>query len=78
MLITHEPTFWKHRGELDDNPYNNILEVKKRYIEDNNLVILRSHAVWDRFPNIGIPWAWAKFLDLGTQPFKMAEKTSYT
>ncbi len=71
MLITHEPTFWKHRGELEDNPHNDFLEVKKRYIEDNNLVILRNHDVWDRFPDIGIPWAWAKFLGLGTQPVKI-------
>jgi len=71
MLITHEPTFW---GDVDqwnpsDCPQNTkIGRIKRQFIKESGLIIMRIHDVWDRFPQIGIPWAWAKFLDLGTTP----------
>jgi len=75
MLITHEPTFWVHRDELanverwpDGSPKRELALRKRRFIEQNGLVILRIHDVWDRMPEIGIPWAWARFLGLGTSP----------
>ena len=45
-----------------------IASAKRRFIEENGLVILRNHDVWDRMPGIGIPWAWAQFLGLGQSP----------
>jgi putative NIF3 family GTP cyclohydrolase 1 type 2 len=67
MVITHEPTFW-HDNELMVVDKSEIRLHKKRYIDENGLVILRIHDVWDKMPEIGIPWAWARFLDLGDTP----------
>ena len=68
MLVTHEPTFWVHAGELETMADGDIEKVKKQFIEQSGLVILRIHDVWDRMPQVGIPWAWARFLGLGTEP----------
>ncbi len=75
LLITHEPTFWAHREELarvedwtPGTPKRELAERKRGFIEDNGLIILRIHDAWDRMPEIGIPWAWARFLGLGRRP----------
>jgi len=80
MLITHEPTFWDHGRDFastkDWQPGTLIHGIgtrKLRFIEDNGLVIFRLHDVWDRFPEIGIPWAWAKFLGFEERPVELAD-----
>jgi putative NIF3 family GTP cyclohydrolase 1 type 2 len=66
LLVCHEPTFWNH---LDERPANDaMLQEKMKFIQDHELVILRNHDCWDRWPDIGIPWAWADFLGLGNKP----------
>ena len=66
LLVCHEPTFW---GHWDDSPEGKPhCADKLRFIHDNDLVILRNHDAWDRFPKVGIPWAWAGFLGLGDRP----------
>jgi len=66
-LITHEPTFYGHR---DDYPKDDIAigGDKLRFIERSGFVIIRNHDVWDRFPQVGIPWSWARFLGLDGEP----------
>jgi len=66
LLICHEPTFWDH---LDDHPSEKpgCLE-KLRFLERSGLTILRNHDCWDRWPEIGIPGAWASFLALEASP----------
>lgn len=68
MLITHEPTFWSHLDEAEVTQASKIGRSKKRFIEEAGLVILRNHDVWDRMPEIGITWAWGRFLGLGSKP----------
>ena len=41
---------------------------KLRFIEEAKLTILRIHDAWDRFPDVGIPFAWAEFLGLEGPP----------
>ena len=66
LLMCHEPTFWHHR---DDRPGDDLRSVAKmRFIEEHGLVIMRNHDSWVRWPDIGIPWAWAQFLGLGQEP----------
>jgi len=72
MLITHEPTFWNHMGDVEKLRETEIGRKKHDFIEDSGLVVLRVHDVWDRMPRIGIPWAWAQFLDLGDDPAAVA------
>jgi putative NIF3 family GTP cyclohydrolase 1 type 2 len=66
LVICHEPTFWNH---FDDIPEANPRTAEKLgFIQENNLAILRNHDCWDRWPETGIPWAWAKFLGIESQP----------
>ena len=66
LLICHEPTFWDHRDKRPERkPY---AAEKLGFIQDHGLTILRNHDCWDRWPKIGIPWAWADFLGLEGEP----------
>ncbi len=66
LVICHEPTFWNH---FDDIPAASPRTSEKvAFIEQHGLTILRNHDCWDRWPEIGIPWAWAKFLGLDELP----------
>jgi len=76
MLITHEPTFYAHRNELDSINQTEIGQRKRRFIEANGLVILRIHDCWDRWPEIGIPWAWAKFLGFDGPPAALGRQNA--
>ena len=66
LLICHEPIFWRHRPDRpDDSPAG---QEKLRFMREHNLVILRNHDCWDVWPEVGIPWAWARFLGLEGEP----------
>ena len=66
LLVCHEPTFWDH---LHDTPKEDAMgQTKLRYINDHALVIVRNHDCWDRWPDVGIPWAWAEHLGLEGPP----------
>ena len=67
LMICHEPTFWNHNDDRPkaDDPKS---QEKLAYIQDQGIVILRNHDCWDRWPDDGIPWAWADFLGLGDRP----------
>jgi len=68
LLITHEPTFYDHWDQDDVDEELEGVRRKRAFLEETGLVILRNHDVWDRFPDYGIPWAWARFLELGEVP----------
>ena len=66
LLMCHEPTFWDHRDR--DPEANPRCADKLRFIRDHAITIVRNHDCWDRWPEVGIPWAWARFLELGDRP----------
>ncbi|NLG27651.1 MAG: hypothetical protein GX557_07045 [Chloroflexi bacterium] len=68
LLVTHEPTFWRHANEQQAFESSELARRKRDYILEHGLVILRCHDLWDEFPEIGIPWAWGRFLGLGPRP----------
>lgn len=68
MVMTHEPTFWVHTNELEKMEQSPLAAEKRRLVEESGLVVLRNHDAWDRWPEVGIPWAWAQFLGLGGRP----------
>jgi len=68
MLLVHEPTFYAHYDKPDDQGSSPITRAKRDYIREHGLVVLRNHDVWDRLPGAGIPWSWARFLQLGDEP----------
>jgi len=69
LIVCHEPTLWNHRDNrpAEDRP----LQEKLRFITDHDLVIVRNHDCWDRWPELGIPWAWARHLGLGGAPARI-------
>jgi len=78
-IMTHEPTFYIHRDELatleslpDNSVKKKIALKKKQLIESADLVVIRNHDVWDRFPKKGIPWAWADLIGLKGKPADFA------
>jgi putative NIF3 family GTP cyclohydrolase 1 type 2 len=76
VLVVHEPAFYRHwdldtnGGELFNMPspareqYLEAVEIKKRYIERNGLVIIRCHDVLDIIKDFGIPFGFGKSLGL--------------
>ena len=65
FMICHEPTFWNH---LDDRPTDPETEEKHAFIREHGITIVRNHDCWDRWPDVGIPWSWAQFLELNEPP----------
>ena len=88
VLITHEPTFYTHRdldevpGFLEDKPeytktqYLSQIERKKKWINENGLVIIRNHDTLDALPQKGIPFAFGQFLGFGNGDI-IASRTYY-
>jgi putative NIF3 family GTP cyclohydrolase 1 type 2 len=70
LVISHESTFWDLFDELPaDGPAGDpVGQAKKKFLLEHDLVVLRNHNAWDRWPEVGIPWAWARFLGLGAKP----------
>jgi len=65
VFITHEPTYYDHR-DGDESIFRFEQAARKReFIEESGITIIRCHDVWDQYPEIGIPTAWGKLLDLG-------------
>jgi putative NIF3 family GTP cyclohydrolase 1 type 2 len=64
LLITHEPTFYEHWDRDVDEELEGV-RLKRELLEDSRLVVMRNHDAWDRWPGVGIPWAWGEFLELG-------------
>ena len=74
VLVTHEPTFYTHwdldekAGDYYSSPeytkqlYLQQVDKKKRWINDNGLVIIRNHDTMDALKDRGIPFALGNFL----------------
>ena len=68
LMIVHEPTFYTHwdldqeNGLFQNTPsparkkYLDAIQEKKRWIEENEMVIIRSHDVPDIIKGFGIPF----------------------
>jgi len=88
VLITHEPTFYTHwdldekSGDYFASPeytrqlYLDQVEKKKRWINENGLVIIRNHDTMDALKENGIPFALGKFLGFSNSDI-VASRTYY-
>lgn len=74
VLVTHEPTFYTH-WDLDEKEgdyyasteftkqlYLQQVEKKKKWINENGLVVIRNHDTMDALKDKGIPFAFGNFL----------------
>ena len=69
LLVCHEPTFYDH---FDADPTATPIGAEKlEYLNKHGLAVLRNHDVWDVWPEVGIPWAWGKFLGLNGEAAAM-------
>jgi putative NIF3 family GTP cyclohydrolase 1 type 2 len=88
VLITHEPTFYTHRdldekkGDYFASPeytkqlYLQQVDKKKKWINENDLVIIRNHDTLDALPEKGIPFAFGQFLGFSNNDI-IASRTYY-
>jgi len=65
VFITHEPTYYSHWDNNRDILRLATVRAKKRFVEENDLVIIRCHDLWDQIADIGIPDSWGHLLELG-------------
>ena len=73
-MVVHEPTFYTHRdleatgGDYLNAPspakelYREQVAAKKRWIEENEMVVIRCHDVLDKIGEYGIPFAFGRAL----------------
>jgi putative NIF3 family GTP cyclohydrolase 1 type 2 len=54
LIITHEPTYYNHYDETDMLAGDPVYLAKKKYIEDNGLIIWRFHDHWHQTKPDGI------------------------
>lgn len=88
VLITHEPTFYTHRdleekeGDYFASPeytkqiYLQQVDRKKKWINENGLVIIRNHDTLDALQDKGIPFAFGQFLGFSNNDI-IASRTYY-
>jgi len=83
-IMTHEPTFYNHMYEVDrmrewgESHHQLAMARKKIELMDKyGLTVVRNHDVWDRFPDIGIPQAWGRYLGLPDQWADNWERVQY-
>jgi len=88
VLITHEPTFYTHwdldekAGDYFSSPeytkqlYLQQVEKKKKWINENGLVIIRNHDTMDALKDKGIPFALGSFLGFSNEDI-IASRTYY-
>lgn len=85
-LVVHEPAFYTH-WDLDANNtdylrapipakdnYTKVVGEKKKWIEENGLVIIRCHDVLDKVPEWGIPYGLGKGLGLSNESIVRSKK----
>ena len=65
VFITHEPTYYDHHDKNTKILGLPGVDDKQRLIEENKLIILRCHDLWDQMPGIGIPDSWGELLGFG-------------
>jgi putative NIF3 family GTP cyclohydrolase 1 type 2 len=88
VLVTHEPTFYTHwdldekKGdyfrarEFTKNLYIDQVERKKKWINENGLVIIRNHDTMDILKDVGIPFTLGNFLGFNNSEI-IASRTYY-
>ena len=88
VLVTHEPTFYTH-WDLDEKEgdyfrapdftrklYLEQVDKKKKWINENGLVIIRNHDTMDALKDVGIPFAFGNFLGFNNSMI-IASRTYY-
>ncbi|MEL6256492.1 MAG: Nif3-like dinuclear metal center hexameric protein [Bacteroidota bacterium] len=54
LIITHEPTYYNHRDEVEWLKEDPVYEYKRNLLEENNIVVWRFHDYWHKVRPDGI------------------------
>ena len=54
LIITHEPTFYSHRDEVEWLAGDPVYEAKRRLLDDHGIVVWRFHDYWHHHRPDGI------------------------
>ena len=46
FIISHEPTYWNHMDQTAQLAGDAAFEAKKRFVDENNIVVWRFHDMW--------------------------------
>jgi putative NIF3 family GTP cyclohydrolase 1 type 2 len=84
LIITHEPTFYGHRDEVDWLAGDSVYEAKRQLLEKNGIVVWRFHDYWHSYQPDGIitgvikELGWEKYArpDTGSFPIYALPPTS--
>jgi putative NIF3 family GTP cyclohydrolase 1 type 2 len=66
LFITHEPAFLTSYGDKYPSSAQ-LIEDKKKLIDELGTTVMRCHDTWDRMPEVGIPDAWAAHLSFESE-----------
>ena len=72
LFICHEPAFYGLA--VTDPAADPIGPQKLEYLNRHDLAVLRNHDAWDCWPEVGIPWAWGKFLGFNGEAAAMNDR----
>ncbi len=62
LLVVHEPIIWNHR-DLDSKSVDPTRSaMKRKFLDDHNITVVRCHDLWDRYPERGVCDYWPKLL----------------
>lgn len=70
LIITHEPVFYNHLDRVDWLEDNPVYQVKRRLLDENNIVVFRFHDYWHSHQPDGIylglvrQLGWEGYIDL--------------
>lgn len=73
-IMVHEPLFYIHAREQENlgrwipGVREQALRQRMERLAQADLTVIRNHDTWDRMPEVGIPFAWARFLGLSGRP----------
>ncbi|UFH52642.1 Nif3-like dinuclear metal center hexameric protein [Spirosoma sp. KNUC1025] len=54
MIVTHEPTFYSHQDRIEPIEQDGLYQLKRDYIQQNNLAVFHFHDHWHGFKPDGI------------------------
>jgi putative NIF3 family GTP cyclohydrolase 1 type 2 len=69
LIIAHEPTFYNHQDETQWLEDDEVFKLKKKLLEDNNIVVWRFHDYWHATRPDGVlkgvldKLQWSKYYD---------------
>lgn len=73
FIITHEPTYYNHRDQVDWLAGDPVYEAKQKFIQEHGLAIWRFHDYWHSYQPDGIYVGLVKLL--GWEDYQDTEKT---